>query len=176
MCFKSFKSGGFSTVYRANWKSRNEVVVLKSLDDLNEENLNKNLDNILNEWDCHEKCERPEIIENTPQCYVDLMKKCWNEDPSKRPSASEVENIIRNWIYRPSRNEINEELKDNIMEFIKAPIFYNKLADEQHPQACYTSRLHDFTSNELNEILESECLDDCLVNDIELLDIRIDEN
>ncbi|GBB91422.1 hypothetical protein RclHR1_01870017 [Rhizophagus clarus] len=332
--------GGFSTVYRANWKSRNEVVVLKSLDDLNEENLNKNLDNILNEWDCHEKClsstriinlhgftknpetsnymvvldyankgklrgnltkiikdnwnqrliilyeiisglnvihkqnlihcdfhdgnilnheeknsekifisdlglcqpvksflkkhdicgvipfmapevlrgnpntlasdiysfsmimweftsgvppfnnrahdlqlslnickgERPEIIENTPQCYVDLMKKCWNEDPSKRPSASEVENIIRNWIYRPSRNEINEELKDNIMEFIKAPIFYNKLADEQHPQACYTSRLHDFTSNELNEILESECLDDCLVNDIELLDIRIDEN
>ncbi|POG80531.1 kinase-like domain-containing protein, partial [Rhizophagus irregularis DAOM 181602=DAOM 197198] len=31
--------------------------------------------------------ERPEIIENTPQCYVDLMKKCWNEDPLNRPSA-----------------------------------------------------------------------------------------
>ncbi|RGB23791.1 kinase-like domain-containing protein, partial [Rhizophagus diaphanus] len=36
------------------------------------------------------KGERPEIIENTPQCYVDLMKKCWNEDPLKRPSTSEV--------------------------------------------------------------------------------------
>ncbi|PKY27028.1 kinase-like protein, partial [Rhizophagus irregularis] len=35
------------------------------------------------------KGERPEIIENTPQCYVDLMKKCWNEDPLKRPSTSE---------------------------------------------------------------------------------------
>ncbi|POG82979.1 kinase-like domain-containing protein [Rhizophagus irregularis DAOM 181602=DAOM 197198] len=33
------------------------------------------------------KGERPEIIENTPQCYVDLMKKCWNEDPLKRPST-----------------------------------------------------------------------------------------
>src|SRR6266542_146963 len=24
------------------------------------------------------KGERPEIIENTPQCYIDLMKKCWD--------------------------------------------------------------------------------------------------
>src|SRR6185437_2942414 len=30
------------------------------------------------------KGERPEIIENTPQCYIDLMKKCWNENPSER--------------------------------------------------------------------------------------------
>ncbi|POG57635.1 kinase-like domain-containing protein, partial [Rhizophagus irregularis DAOM 181602=DAOM 197198] len=36
------------------------------------------------------KGERPGIIKNTPQCYVDLMKKCWDEDPSKRPSANEV--------------------------------------------------------------------------------------
>ncbi|PKC64656.1 kinase-like protein, partial [Rhizophagus irregularis] len=35
------------------------------------------------------KGERPKIIENTPQCYVDLMKKCWNEDPFKRPSSKE---------------------------------------------------------------------------------------
>ena len=24
------------------------------------------------------KGERPEIIKNTPQCYIDLIKKCWN--------------------------------------------------------------------------------------------------
>ncbi|POG63362.1 hypothetical protein GLOIN_2v1687042, partial [Rhizophagus irregularis DAOM 181602=DAOM 197198] len=45
------------------------------------------------------KGKRPEIIENTPQCYVDLMKQCWNEDPSKRPSSTEVLNIIENWIF-----------------------------------------------------------------------------
>ncbi|CAB4429406.1 unnamed protein product [Rhizophagus irregularis] len=39
--------------------------------------------------------ERPEIIENTPQCYLDLMKKCWNEDSSKRPSSKEVLNNIK---------------------------------------------------------------------------------
>ncbi|RGB42366.1 kinase-like domain-containing protein, partial [Rhizophagus diaphanus] len=33
------------------------------------------------------KGERPEIIENTPQCYIDLMKKYWDEDPLKRPSS-----------------------------------------------------------------------------------------
>uniref|UniRef100_U9T6E7 Uncharacterized protein n=1 Tax=Rhizophagus irregularis (strain DAOM 181602 / DAOM 197198 / MUCL 43194) TaxID=747089 RepID=U9T6E7_RHIID len=42
------------------------------------------------------------------------------------------------------------------MEFINAPIGHNNLATESHPQACYTSRLLDFTSKKLNEILESK--------------------
>jgi serine/threonine protein kinase len=117
------------------------------------------------------KGDRPEIIENTPQCYVDLMKKCWNEDPLKRPSSEEVSNIINNWIFLPIKMEIkdiDEELKCNIMEFINAPIGHSDLATEFHPQACYTNQLLDFTSKKLNEILESECLD-CIDNDIKLL-------
>ncbi|PKY26123.1 hypothetical protein RhiirB3_528365 [Rhizophagus irregularis] len=102
------------------------------------------------------KGERPEIIENTPQCYVDLMKKCWNEDPLKRPSSSKVKKVIENWIFYPSSYEINEELKNNIMEFVNAPIGHNNLATKSHPKACFTSRLLDFTSKKLNEILESE--------------------
>src|ERR1044071_5783028 len=43
------------------------------------------------------KGERPKIIENTPQCYIDLMKKCWNEDPLKRPNASEIKEIFNDW-------------------------------------------------------------------------------
>ena len=62
------------------------------------------------------KGERPKIIENTPQCYANLMEKCWDEDPLKRPFASEVRSIIRKWI-DPRSKDINEE---NIMEFIKA--------------------------------------------------------
>ncbi|GBC09846.1 hypothetical protein RclHR1_09160004 [Rhizophagus clarus] len=100
------------------------------------------------------KGKRPEIIEDTPKCYVDLMKKCWNEDPLERPSASEVGNIIVNWISHPQI--ISEELENNIMEFINAPIGNNNLITESHPQACYTSRLLDFTSEKLNEILVSE--------------------
>ncbi|GBC01577.1 hypothetical protein RclHR1_04240007 [Rhizophagus clarus] len=121
------------------------------------------------------KGERPEIIENTPQCYVDLMEKCWNDDPLKRPSASEVKNIIGDWIFHPvDDNEINEELKNNIMEFINAPIGHDNPDTESHPQVYYTSRLLNFTSERLNEILESECLD-CLADNIKLLDTKTDE-
>ncbi|RIA85506.1 kinase-like domain-containing protein, partial [Glomus cerebriforme] len=34
------------------------------------------------------KGERPEIIKNTPKCYVNLMKSCWNQDPFKRPAVN----------------------------------------------------------------------------------------
>ncbi|CAB5353749.1 unnamed protein product [Rhizophagus irregularis] len=119
------------------------------------------------------KGERPEIIENTPQCYVDLMKKCWNEDPLKRPSSKEVLKIIEKWIFRSY--EVSEELKSNIIEFINAPIGHNNLTTKTHPKACYTSRLLDFTSKKLNEILDSEDsqayntshsdLNDCIIRD-----------
>ncbi|CAB5298465.1 unnamed protein product [Rhizophagus irregularis] len=160
------------------------------MDYANRGNLRENLSRIVkNDWNqklylflsiC--KGERPEIIENTPQCYADLMEKCWNEDPLKRPSSKEVLKIIEKWIYRP--NEVNEELKSNIMEFINAPIEQNNnLATESHPQAYYKSRLLDFTSKKLNEILESEDsqahhasysfsgitedLNDCIIKDYE---------
>jgi serine/threonine protein kinase len=110
------------------------------------------------------KGERPEIIENTPQCYVDLMKKCWDENPLKRPSSKEVLKIIYEWTFLPygkKIEDINEELKCNIMEFINAPIEHapighNNLATESHSQAYYTSHKHNFTSRQLNEILESK--------------------
>ncbi|CAB5381705.1 unnamed protein product [Rhizophagus irregularis] len=88
------------------------------------------------------------------------MKKCWDENPLKRPSSKEVLNIIEKWIVPPYNVEdINEELKYNIMEFINAPIGHNNnLATRSHSQAYYTSRLLDFTSKELNEILESRNL------------------
>ncbi|GES93346.1 kinase-like domain-containing protein [Rhizophagus clarus] len=219
---KESKARGFGIIYKAIWLSKYKEIVLKSLSNLDENNLNEKLADFLNEWDCHEKCLNSnriidlhgftkdpdtsqymivmdyadkgdlnrnltkviknnwgqrllmlyEIIsglneihrQNLIHCdfHHDLMKKCWDEDPLKRPSASEVENIIKNWIYRPSSNEINDELKSNIMEFINAPIVNNDLTAELHPQACYISRLHDFTNEELNEILDesSEKLDE----------------
>ena len=33
---------------------------------------------------------RPKIPKNTPDTYVRLMKKCWDRDPSKRPSFKEI--------------------------------------------------------------------------------------
>ncbi len=84
--------------------------------------------------------ERPEIIEDTPQCYVDLMKKCWDENPSKRPDASEIMEIVHNWqvhidlYYKKDRpmdiNTLNEE---NLYEFIEENIdeIIDKIDDNQ---------------------------------------------
>ena len=113
------------------------------------------------------KGERPEIIKNTPQCYVDLMKRCWNEDPLKRPNASEIEEIIGSWISNIIE-KINEESKNIIMEFYKADKILEtkqttisntfEIKDKSHSQAYHTSRVLDFTK-ELNEILNQKDAD-----------------
>ncbi|GBB86964.1 hypothetical protein RclHR1_13400005 [Rhizophagus clarus] len=111
------------------------------------------------------KGERPKIINNTPQCYVDLMKKCWDEDPLNRPSALEVINTFKQWIFFPFNmkiENINGKLKNNIMQFINIPTGYggfitksfnNLITKSYYSQECHTSRLLNFTSEELNEIL-----------------------
>src|SRR5688572_2442177 len=111
------------------------------------------------------KGERPEIIKDTPQCYIDLMEKCWNEDPLKRPNALDIKNTIKNWYENICdktifNKDISKEEVDNILEFYKA----DKTLKEQpnilhtsqsHSQAYHTSRLLDFTIK-LNEILNQK--------------------
>src|ERR1043166_3233505 len=76
------------------------------------------------------KGERPKIIEGTPQCYIDLMKKCWDLDPFKRPTTSELKFIIQNWWDRYSsigynKEEVletieDEQLRKDMKEFWRA--------------------------------------------------------
>ncbi len=34
--------------------------------------------------------KRPEITKDTPVCFANLMKRCWDPDPSKRPSINNI--------------------------------------------------------------------------------------
>ena len=106
------------------------------------------------------KGERPETIENTPQCFIDLMKKCWDEDPLKRPNASEIKKIINNWISYITEKDINEKSKNIAIEFYEADKFLkqkqtNISTVKSHSQTYHTSRLLDFTKS-LNEILSTK--------------------
>ncbi|RIB25663.1 kinase-like domain-containing protein [Gigaspora rosea] len=47
---------------------------------------------------------RPNIGVGTPKCYVDVMTRCWEADPLKRPSSTELLSIITAWNNR-SRDE-----------------------------------------------------------------------
>ncbi|GBC39401.2 kinase-like domain-containing protein [Rhizophagus irregularis DAOM 181602=DAOM 197198] len=86
-------------------------VILKVLDNSN--------DKFLDEWKYH---------------YNYLMKKCWDEDPSNRPTVRMLENIISQWIdcvneyYRINDDENNiiipniddQQLKNDMLEYVKA--------------------------------------------------------
>ena len=41
--------------------------------------------------------KRPKITDDTPKCFINLMKKCWRTDPKKRPSITEVRKTISLW-------------------------------------------------------------------------------
>ena len=88
------------------------------------------------------------------------MKKCWDEDPSKRPNVLEICHTIQNWLIEISNSNINEESKDIIKEFYKADKFLKQKQNnvstlKSHPQAYHTSHLLNFTK-QLNEILNQE--------------------
>ncbi|PKY31385.1 hypothetical protein RhiirB3_448966 [Rhizophagus irregularis] len=88
------------------------------------------------------------------------MKKCWDSDPSNRPTITMLENIISEWTrcinkyYEINKDrddgayrvpDIDNQLENDMLEFVKA----NKaLGQEQantpiiqfHPQTCFSSR------------------------------------
>ena len=98
---------------------------------------------------------RPEINEQeVPECYIDLMKKCWNSDPNNRPGIPEIERSIRrfyNSIIHSRNNEVNMQFNE-AEKYRKANLLIvENNQPTTHPQAIYTSRLLslviDFTSN-----------------------------
>ncbi|GES80842.1 kinase-like domain-containing protein [Rhizophagus clarus] len=135
-----------------NWEQKLYIlyIIIGGLDKLHKENLIH--------YDFHDEENICGVIPfMAPEVLRDLMKKCWDNDPLKRPTASEVLDIINKWVILPNEmkiKNIDKKLKNNIMEFINAPIGHNNFITETHPQAYYTSRLLDFTSEELNVILD----------------------
>ncbi len=54
------------------------------------------------------------------------MKKCWDKDPLKRPDASEISNIINDWVLNITDRDIKEESRNIIIEFYKTDKFLKK--------------------------------------------------
>ncbi|GBB90991.1 hypothetical protein RclHR1_18080001 [Rhizophagus clarus] len=84
--------------------------------------------------------ERPEITEDTPECYANLMKSCWNPDPKKRPIITEIRKTIGKWFYR------NENIKQFDQAEIKRKELMNlkklgpEFCENPHQKAIFTSR------------------------------------
>jgi serine/threonine protein kinase len=44
--------------------------------------------------------ERPKLSDNAPNIYNDVIKMCWAQDPSFRPSINKLESIVLEWCDR----------------------------------------------------------------------------
>jgi len=81
---------------------------------------------------------RPEIIKGTPKFYLDLMEKCWNHFPFKRPNINEIIDIIESWKLNP---ELIEAAEIDRQEMIKSNYSVLLNTYKLHPEAVYFSRI-----------------------------------
>ncbi|RHZ85827.1 hypothetical protein Glove_60g159 [Diversispora epigaea] len=104
----------------------------------------------------------PDFILNwIPEWYLDLMYRCWSDDPSERPTTYELadlfydtsvklyDNIVDDNITRQLK--IADENKQNTSKSQKQELF-SRLS-KLHPQSCYSSR-YIHTLHELHYLLE----------------------
>src|SRR5205807_818595 len=85
---------------------------------------------------------RPQIVKGTPQFYIDLMTSCWHHDPTQRPTAQELCDILDSWNGRQLAPEIQSQLQaaEEIRRNTALSYDPNEAA-KTHPLAIYTSRL-----------------------------------
>ncbi|PKK73202.1 hypothetical protein RhiirC2_679453, partial [Rhizophagus irregularis] len=84
---------------------------------------------------------RPKIVPETPLEYKDLMKECWDSDPSKRPDAytllKKIEKI--NFDYQNMSDGLFQSESDNL-EITKA----SNLETNYTGSRLFTSKIHNF--------------------------------
>ncbi|RIA81354.1 kinase-like domain-containing protein [Glomus cerebriforme] len=90
--------------------------------------------------------KRPEITKDTPESFANLMKRCWEFDPTKRPSIYEVFNAFFNWEFLKKNAEQFNQAEERRLELIQLKLL-GPYFTEKHPRAIFTSRpLRSFTS------------------------------
>jgi serine/threonine protein kinase len=82
--------------------------------------------------------KRPKITDDTPEDFANLMKKCWNSDPEKRPAATKICEILNSWLNTENDAKYFNQAEEIRLELIKS----KKLGDfneKSHPKAIYKS-------------------------------------
>ncbi|CAB5206543.1 uncharacterized protein OCT59_005927 [Rhizophagus irregularis] len=84
--------------------------------------------------------ERPEITEDTPECYANLMKSCWDHDPKKRPSIKDIRLTFGSWAFRGKNKVEFDQAESKRKKLIELKKIGPEFAEKYHSEAIYTSR------------------------------------
>jgi hypothetical protein len=85
--------------------------------------------------------KRPKITNDTPECYANLMKSCWDPDPKKRPSITKIFGSLDIFINNSYINfRIFNQAEAKRCELIRSRKIGPEFAEKCHSGAIYTSR------------------------------------
>ena len=93
--------------------------------------------------------KRPEIPEDTPPFYANLMQQCWGNDPEKRPTASYLIEQLGEWINlirvdpNPSEISVDYSVAEEKRRIMIRRFSETYTHPQIHPGAYYTSRFLD---------------------------------
>lgn len=92
---------------------------------------------------------RPNLEElKIPQMLKDLIRRCWDADPNKRPNANELERTLRNW---QQNTEFVSQLREIEVEYDQ---FSQKTSYKSHPTAIMTSKL--INTKQITQLLQQK--------------------
>ncbi|RIA92274.1 kinase-like domain-containing protein [Glomus cerebriforme] len=83
--------------------------------------------------------KRPKITKDTPECFANLMKRCWNSDSTKRPSIFEIRKTFSRWYFSNDYAEQFDQAEKKRLELIQLKLLCPNLT-LKHPRAIFTSR------------------------------------
>ncbi|CAB5185748.1 unnamed protein product [Rhizophagus irregularis] len=84
--------------------------------------------------------KRPEITEDTPECFANLMKNCWNPDPKERPCIKDIHDTLVSWYLLGKNIEQFDQAEIKREELISSKKLGPEFSEVPHPKAIYTSR------------------------------------
>jgi serine/threonine protein kinase len=95
--------------------------------------------------------QRPEITTDTPECFANLIKSCWDSDPFRRPTIRRIRETVDDWYKKRNKTEkIFNEAEGERLRLTQFRLLGPEFT-EKHPGAIYTSRsLNIFKSQLLN--------------------------
>ncbi|CAI2176631.1 17786_t:CDS:2 [Funneliformis geosporum] len=85
--------------------------------------------------------KRPKITDDTPKCFANLMERCWDHDPSKRPHALEICKTLGRWSSKSENFEQFNQAEKKRSALIGLNELGPNFTKELHPKA-FTNKLN----------------------------------